>query len=42
MVHQYEAVIRHHDSHGLTEEEEERVQRVIQEKLNQLFNAYVR
>ena len=41
MVHHYQAMIRHHDSHGLSEEEEEWVKRVIQEKLNLLFNAYV-
>ena len=37
-MYQYEAVIRKYDSHGLTLEEEERVQTVIQEKCNLLYN----
>ena len=42
MTHHYQAIIRHYEGHGLTEADRERVRAAIQEKLDQLFNAYVR
>ena len=42
MVHQYQAIIRHYEGHGLSEEEKGRVRAVIQERLDQLFITGVR